>query len=143
MSNNNKKNMNKKQLTFNKTPLVLHPFNDHVENFVSVNGVTLQNIPLSKFGKMGISKIKDRLIIFDFLGAFRVWNDQEASLVDKVLSYYKKMCQIDKQFHINCLFVGNSQIIREMLRITECPSQIIMIAEKLESAAFMAKISRN
>ncbi|MFZ2150767.1 MAG: hypothetical protein WAZ12_00400 [Candidatus Absconditicoccaceae bacterium] len=135
--------MNKKQLTFRQVPIVLHPFNNDVENFINVDGVFLQNIPLSKLGKMGISQTKGKQIIFDFLRAFRPWSDQEASAVDKILSHYKQMCELDNNFNTKCLFVGNSEKIRKIMRIAECPSSIIMLAETLESAALMTTLSAN
>ena len=143
MSNKNKKDMDKKTLTFKKIPVVIHPFNDHVENFINVNGIVLQNLPLSKFGKMGLSQTKEKQIIFDFLRAFKPWDDEEASSVDKILSYYKTMCKADKHFNTKCLFVGNSERIREIMRIAKSPSKMIMLAETLESAALMTALSTN
>ena len=143
MSNKNKKQMAKKELTFTRVPIVIHPFNDHVENFININGVTLQNVPLSKFGKTALSKVGGRPILFDFLWVFKPWNDEEAKKVDKILAYYKTMCKADKHFNTKCLFVGDSQKIREIMRIVECPSKMIMLAETLESAALMTKLSKN
>lgn len=135
--------MVKKELTFKRIPIIIHPFNDHVENFININGVTLQNVPLSKFGKTGLSKVGGKPILFDFLRAFKPWNDEEAGKVDKMLAYYKTMCNADKHFNTKCLFVGDSQKIREIMRITECPSKMIMVAETLESAVLMTKLSKN
>ena len=136
--------MNKKsELTFNKIPIVIHPFNNEVENFININGIALQNVPLAKFGKMGISKTKEKPILFDFLQAFKPWSNEEAANVDKILSYYKLMCKLDKRFNTKCLFVGNPEKIREIMRIAECPAKMIMIAETLESAAIMTTLSAN
>lgn len=137
------KTRKKSELTFRRIPLVLHPFNNHVENFISVNGVILQNIPLSKFGRTGLSKTGEKPILFDFLKAFRPWNDEEAGKIDKILFYYKTMCKSDKHFNTKCLFIGNAEKIREVMRITRCPSKMIVITETLESAALMTTLSSN
>jgi hypothetical protein len=137
------KTKSKSELKFKRIPIVIHPFNNHVDSFISINGVTLQNIPLSKFGKMGLSKATEKPILFDFLQAFRPWNDEETGNVDKILSYYKTMCKVDKHFNTKCLFVGNSERIREIMRISGCPSKMIMLTETLESAALMTKLNAN
>lgn len=133
----------KKGSILKRIPLVIHPFNEDVDNFINVNGVTLQNLPLKKFGKMKLSEAKEKLIVFDFLQAFKPWDNKEAGLVEKILSFYKTMCKMDKRFNTKCLFVGNPTGIREIMRITQCPSKTIMLAETLESAALMTKLSAN
>ncbi len=142
MSNKNKKDMDKKTLTFKKIPVVIHPFNDHVENFININGVTLQNVPLSKLEKELVS-MSGKQILFDFLQAFRPWNDEETEKVDRILSAYKNLCEKNKRFNTQCLFIGNPERIREVMKITQCPSKMIMLAETLESAALMTTLSAN